>query len=205
MNNEKRKLFPTAFLAKEIFSLIGFIFAILFTIRGICQVIYIFAENSLFAPGIQNGIESRTYLQTVFQELKNQYFAVLDMLLMILCIFMLVHGALGVYYAIRTNYNIRNMLKKKVWFYLQIISAIAAGLVILNLTNPAGEIATHSVISWIICIIISLLGSFHFANGLYNACITLGICVSARSLRIARIAEWIVAIFSMLQIFILLI
>ena len=205
MNNKKRKLLPATFIAKEIFSLIGFLSALLLTVRGICQVIYIFARRSTITAVTQSGIDPESYLPIVIKVLKNQHIAVLDMLLMILCCFVLFHGILGVYYAIKTDLNIRKMFRGKVWFYLQIISAVAVVFVVMAFIKPAGEIAEHSVISWILTVLAALLGSFHIANGFYNACITLGISVSGKSRRAARIVECTVAVFSMLQIFILFI
>ena len=205
MNNKKRKLFPAALITKEIFSLIGFLFSLLFTLRGICQVIYLFVKRFTITDIKKSGIGPDSYLEIALKVLKNQHIAVLDMLLMILCGFILIHGILGVYYAIKTDLSIHKMFREKVWFYLQIISVVAAGLVVMALIKPAGEITEHSVISWILTILAALLGSFHFANGFYNACITMGINVSGKSRRAARIIECIVAVFSMLQIFILFI
>lgn len=205
MDNKKRRLLPATLITKDIFSLIGFLFVILFTLRGICQVIYIFAYHSAITDAAQSGNASESYFMILLKAMKSQNIAVLDTMLMILCGLILIHGILGVIYAIKTDYKIRKMLKGKVWFYLQIISVVAAGFVVMAIMNSTGEIKVHSTISWILTFFAALLGAFHFANGFYNACITLGISVSGKSKRAARIFECIVAVFSLLQIFILLI
>jgi len=72
------------------------------------------------------------------------------------------------------------------------------------LTSPHKTVA-HTVIFWILGSLVAALGSFHIANGFFNACITLGISVSPKTKLIVKILSWIIAVFSMLQIMILLI
>ncbi len=205
MENKKQRLLPATLITKDIFSLIGFLFVILFSLRGICQVIYIFAYHSSIMDAAQSGNASEAYFILLLKALKGQHIAVLDTMLMILCGLSLIHGILGFFYASKADYKIRRMLKGKVLFYLQIISVVAAGLAVMAFINSTDEIKAHSAISWIINIFVTLFGAFHFANGFYNACITLGISVSVKSRRVARSIECIVANFSMLQIFIFLI
>lgn len=112
----------------------------------------------------------------------------------------MIHGVIGIYYAISTNYHIRKLLKEKAFFYLQIISAFGAVFVIMNLSTPSGNATAHTALFWIISLIIALLGAFHIGNGFFNACITLGICVSEQSKFITRIIAWIIAAISLLQI-----
>lgn len=201
MNHVKQKRFLTAFMTKEIFSLIGLLFALLFTVRGIIKLVLFFIScftSSTVRESI-NNFETGLLLEA----LKNQQIAILDLILLILCGFIMLHGILGVYYIIRTDFDICKMFRGKLWFYLQIISAVAAMFIVRAFTGPVGEIGTHTAISWILIILAVFLGTFHIANGFYNACITLGIIVSKRSKQAAKSIELIIAVFSMLQIFLL--
>jgi hypothetical protein len=99
----------------------------------------------------------------------------------------------------------RKMPREKRWFYLQIISAPAAGIIIRNLLMSTGKIAAHSFVSFLIILLIAVLGSFHIAKGFFNACITLGISVSQHTKLVVKILSWIIAVISAMQIIILFI
>ncbi len=115
----------------------------------------------------------------------------------------MIHGMIGVYFAISTDFNITKMFKEKAFIYLQILSALGATFVIIALMSPAGETASHSGAMGIIGVLAAVLGSFHIANGFVNACITLGISVSPKTKFVVKILSWIIAVFSMIQIVIL--
>jgi hypothetical protein len=194
-----------AFLIRQLFSAIGFLFAILFTIRGIGQAVFTYKNysceiNEAFS---NNGMVDGFSL--IVGALKHSYVPVIDMILMILCNLMIIHAIVGVYYAIMTNYSLKRMIKEKGWFYLQIISAFGAGIVIDAITKPMSEMRIHPLIFFVFIILVDIIASFHIANGFFNASITLGISVSNRTKLVFRILAWIIAIVSLLQIFILFI
>jgi succinate dehydrogenase/fumarate reductase cytochrome b subunit len=142
-------------------------------------------------------------LSAILGALKQSPSPVFDVVLLILCGLIVIHGIIGVCFAISTDFNITKMLKEKALLYLQILSALGATFVIIALTSPTGKTASHSGIIGITGVLAAVLGSFHIANGFVNACITLGISVSQKTKFIVKILSWIIAVFSMIQIIIL--
>jgi hypothetical protein len=191
-----------AFLIRQLFSAIGFLFALFFTIRGICQVVFTYTNYSGETSTVFPVNRIKDGWPLIIGDLKHSYVPALDMILMILCGLMLIHGILGVYYAISTNYNLKRMIKEKRWFYLQIISAFGAAFAMIAIMRPISEMKTHPLIFYISIILVAVIGSFHIANGFFNASITLGISVSKRTKLTFRILAWIIAIISVLQIII---
>lgn len=126
-------------------------------------------------------------------------------MLRILSDLMILHVVIGIYYAITTQYNVTKMFKEKSLLYLQIFSAFAAWIVISALFKPYHGIAVHSGIFLIIAVLVAAIASFHIANGFFNGCITLGISISPQTKFAVKILSWIIAVFSMLEIIILLV
>lgn len=187
IQKSKEVRIQAAFLIKEIFSSIGFLFILLFTARGILQIV------SAVLAGKQDEA-------ALLNTLKQSHSPTLDAVLLVFCILIVIHGILGVFYAIKTDYGFKGLFRKKVLFYLQIISAVGAFFVVYLLIRRSGNAEVHSIFSWVTAALISLLGAFHFANGFSNACVTLGISVSERSKTIATILSWLIAVISILQI-----
>jgi hypothetical protein len=202
MSYKNKAKFSMAFLIRQLFSAIGFLFALIFMIRGVCQAIFTFKNYSgeISAAFSANRISDGWSL--IVGNLKNSYVPALDIFMMVLCGLMLFHGVIGIYYAIFTKYNLKRMFKEKGWFYLQIISAFGAAFVIMAFLRPISEMKAHPLIFYIFIILVAVIGSFHIANGFFNASITLGISVSNRTKLAFRILAWIIAIISVLQIII---
>lgn len=202
MSYNKKSKSTMAFLIRQLFSAIGFLFALFFSIRGICQAVFTYKNYSgeIRTAFSANGIADGWSL--IIGNLKHSYVPVIDIILMILCGLMLIHGIIGVYYAISTNYNLKRMIREKGWFYLQIVSAFGAAFVIMAIMKPISEMKTHPLILWIFIILVAVIGAFHIANGFFNASITLGISVSNKTKLVFRILAWIIAIISVLQIII---
>lgn len=194
-------------MIRTLFSAIGFLFVLLFTVRGIYQVAFTIANHANDIGALLSGSSAGQgeHWSAILAALKQSPSPVFDVILLILCSLIMIHGVFGIYYAISTDYNVTKMFKEKALLYLQILSAFGAVFVIMALTMPSGKTATHSVIFWILGCLIAVLGSFHIANGFFNACITLGISVSPKTKLIVKILSWIIAVFSMLQIIVLLI
>ena len=180
-----------SFLMKEIFSAIGFLFILLFTARGILQIV------SALLVGNQNGA-------AFLSALKQSRFPALDAALMVLCMLIVIHAVIGVISAIQTDYKFKGLFRQRALFTLQIVSAVGAFFVVHLLTRHSANAAAHSVFSWVTAALISFLGAFHFANGFNNACITLGISVSERSRTVVKVLSWLIAAVSALQIAVLL-
>lgn len=189
-----------AFLIKEIFSAIGFLFILLFTVRGILQIVYTVANNSENISAVLVGKKLPQDGAAILSALKQSHSPTLDAVLFVFSMLIVIHGIIGVFYAIKTDYGFKGLFRKKVLFYLQIVSAVGAFFVVHLLIRHSGNAEVHSIFSWVTTALISLLGAFHFANGFSNACVTLGISVSERSKTIATILSWIIAVISILQI-----
>jgi succinate dehydrogenase/fumarate reductase cytochrome b subunit len=185
---------------KEIFSAIGLLFILLFTVRGIWQTAY--------TVSVRFGDIGAGNWSAVFSTFKQSQCHALDVALMIVCVLLLVHAFIGICFAIATDFNLKNMLKQKILILLQIISALGALYVIDMFIRPHGKAVlrpTHPVGLCIVVTILAALGSFHMANGFVNACVTLGISVSNRTKKAAVFFSAVVAVISMLQIIILFI
>ncbi len=202
MNYKKKTKFTMAFLIRQLFSAIGFFFAILFTIRGICQAIFTYKNYSGEISELFSANRTADGLSLIVGDLKNSYVPALDIILIIFCGLMIIHGIIGAYYAVSTNYNLKIMTKEKGWFYLQIISAFGAAFAIIAILRPISEMKKHPLVFYIFIILIAIIGSFHIANGFFKASITLGVSVSNITKLAFRILAWIIAIISVLQILI---
>jgi succinate dehydrogenase/fumarate reductase cytochrome b subunit len=139
-------------------------------------------------------------MEAVVSALSRSPGPVFDALLLVCTFLVFLHGILGIYYAVSTKYG---RFSDNKFFFLQIFSALAAGFVLMKLITPAGEASARSAAFWFICFLIAGLGSFHIGNGLYNACITLGISVSGRTKSALKILSWLTAVLSLIQIVIL--
>ncbi len=200
MASNKKMKFPMPFFIRQLFSVIGFLFTILFTIRGICQAVLTYKNYSEEISSAFSAKDIANGLSIIINNLKHPYIPVLDLCLTVLCILVMVHGVIGCYYAITTEYSLKRMFKEKGWFYLQILSTFGAVYVIIAILRPMSEMKTHSLVFWLVTILIAFIGAFHIANGFYNASITMGISVSHKTKLTFRILAWIVAIISVLQI-----
>lgn len=189
-----------AFFVRELFSVIGFLFVLLFTARGIGQIVFTYKNHFSEISMLFSGSCDVEQWSEIIKVLKHPYSPVLDRILMIFCGLIMIHGVIGIYYAILTDYNITKMTKEKAGFYLQILSAFGATFVVSGFMMPAGDIKIHSIIFWLFTVLVAVLSSFHIAKGFYNASITLGISVSNKTKCIFRILAWIIAIISILQI-----
>jgi hypothetical protein len=205
MKYKNKIKFCRAFWIRQLFSVIGFLFALIFMIRGVCQAIFTYKNYSSEISAAFSANRIADGWSLIVGHLKNPYVPVLDMFLLVLCGLMLVHGVIGVYYGIFTNYHLKRMFKENGWFYLHIISAIGAGFVIIAILRPISEMKAHPFAFYIFIILIAVIGSFHIANGFFNASITLGISVSNRTKLTFRILAWMIAIISVLQVIILFI
>ncbi len=195
--------FPTAYVVRMLFSVIGFLFILLFTVRGIYQITFTLVNYSNDIVELLSGKTERLFV--IIGALKQSPGDLFDTLLLVLCGLVMIHGMIGMYYAILTNYNMRKMSREKRWFYLQIISAVAAGSIISTLMMPSSKSVVHSLVSFIIIILIAILGSFHIAKGFFNACITLGISVSQHTNLAVKILSWVIAVISAMQVIIIFI
>lgn len=175
---------------KEIFSAIGFLFILLFTARGILQIV------SAVLAGRQDGA-------ALLSTLKQTHCPALDAVLIVFCMLIVVHAVIGVISAIKTDYRFKGLFRQRALFYLQIVSAVGAFFVVDLLTRHSANTAAHTVFSWVTAALVSFLGAFHFANGFSNACVTLGISVSERSKTVVRVLSWLIAAVSVLQIAVL--
>lgn len=182
-----------AFLMKEIFSAIGFLFIVVFAARGIVQIV----------SAVLAGTESPGNVAAILSALKQSHCPALDAVLMVFCILIVVHAIIGVFSAINTDYKFKGLFRRSELFYLQIVSAVGAFFVVHLLIRPSANAVAHSVFSWVTTALVSFLGAFHFANGFSNACVTLGISVSERSKTVVRVLSWLIAAVSVLQIAVL--
>lgn len=173
----------------------------LFMVRGIYQIIVTFVNHSNDVMALLTG--KTEHLSGIVGALKQSPGGLFDTILLALCGLVMLHGIIGLYYAILTNYNIKKMSREKRLFYLQILSAAAAFIVIDALQKPAGKSTAHSPVFFIGITLIAILGSFHIAKGFFNACITLGISVSRRTKLSVKILSWFIAVISVMQIIIL--
>lgn len=173
--------------------------------RGIYQAIFTFTNHLGDFGEFMSGNRTKEHWLVILDALKQSHSSILDIILMVLCGLIIIHGVIGVFYAILTDYNIKSMLRDKAWFYLQIISAFGAVFVVIALMIPSSNATSHTAAFWLIITLVAVLGSFHIANGFVNACITLGISVSNHIKMAVGVLSWIIAVISMLQIFIIFI
>lgn len=196
----KKKNGVAAFWTRQVFSMTGFLFIIFFTIRGILQgVIACVTGDGEIGSAFSQGNVTEGILFAA-NRLKHPYIPALDTLLLICAILVIVHGLIGGYYAIMTDYKPGKMFIEKRGFYRQIFSTIGAGCILSAVMSPVGEAKEHTLVFWIITIVIAVIGSFHLANGFYNAGITLGISVSERTKFIFKILAWIIGVVSTIQV-----
>lgn len=200
MKKKNQRKLHTAYILRMSFALIGVMFILLFTARGIYQIIYALVNCSDDFAAVLSENGSTGHCLAIVAALKQSPGLAFDTIFFILSLFIFLHGVLGIYYAIFTKYS---RLRENMLFYLQIFSAIAAVFFMIALLFPAGMVSTHSAGFWTISILIAGLASFHVGNGLYNASITLGISVSQRTKSVVKAVAWVVAAISFLQVVIL--
>ena len=164
---------------------------------------YTAANNSEDIGAVLAGREFPRHGAAILSALKQSHCLALNAVLLMLCMLIVIHGVIGVFYAIKTDYRAKGLFRQRALFYLQIVSAVGAVFVVHLLTRPMGNTAAYSIISGVTAALVSLLGAFHFANGFSNACITLGISVSTRSKTVVKVLVWIIAVVSALQIAVL--
>lgn len=177
--------------------MIGFIFILLFTVRGIYSVIFTIANHSDFGELLSGALAGNRTGHSPGYGFNN--------ILRVLSYLILIHSAIGVYYVLKTDLNITKMFREKVFFYLQILSSFAVVLVVIVFMVSKRQTPISLQLSWALNILIAVLSGYHFGKGFLNACITLGVSVSQRSISVVRVLSWIVAFLSMVQIFILFI
>ena len=201
--SKKQSKIQTAFIMREVFSIIGFIFVLLFTIRGIWQFIYTLLNHYKEITSLLSCNDPWKNWLIILESLKKSHSPILDILFKILINLLYIHVILGIYYAASTNYKMKNMFKEKSGFFLQIISAFAAALIISGLVKHVSIVKMHFSYLLIGMFSIAAAAAYHIANGFYNACISLGIIVSQGSKKAAKILTSIISVISMLQIVIL--
>ncbi len=189
----KRK-FPFAYIARLIFTLIGFIYALIFTIKGIFLLLAIFSK---VLGGLEGKISINQTLIEVFNNSPNHWF---DVIIRVFNILILIHAVIGVYYILSTSFKTKPMSKEKKLFLLQIISSIAILIFIILLIKTSGVTDLRMGVFWVLNILISIFGGYHIGKGFFNACITLGITLTQRSRRVIRVLAWIIGAFSIMQI-----
>ena len=189
----KRK-FPFACIARLIFTLIGFIYALIFTIKGIFLLLAIFSK---VLGGSEGKISINQTLIEVFNNSPNHWF---DVIIRVFNILILIHAVIGVYYILSTSFKTKPMSKEKKLFLLQIISSIAILIFIILLIKTSGVTDLRMGVFWVLNILISIFGGYHIGKGFFNACITLGITLTQRSRRVIRVLAWIIGAFSIMQI-----
>ncbi len=189
----KRK-FPFAYIARLIFTLIGFIYALIFTIKGIFLLLAIFSK---VLGGLEGKISINQILIEVFNNSPNHWF---DVIIRVFNILILIHAVIGVYYILSTSFKTKPMSKEKKLFLLQIISSIAILIFIILLIKTSGVTDLRMGVFWVLNILISIFGGYHIGKGFFNACITLGITLTQRSRRVIRVLAWIIGAFSIMQI-----
>ncbi len=189
----KRK-FPFAYIARLIFTLIGFIYALIFTIKGIFLLLAIFSK---VLGGLEGKISINQILIEVFNNSPNHWF---DVIIRVFNILILIHAVIGVYYILSTSFKTKPMSKEKKLFLLQIISSIAILIFIILLIKTSGVTDLRMSVFWVLNILISIFGGYHIGKGFFNACITLGITLTQRSRRVIKVLAWIIGAFSIMQI-----
>ncbi len=189
----KRK-FPFAYIARLIFTLIGFIYALIFTIKGIFLLLAIFSK---VLGGLEGKISINQILIEVFNNSPNHWF---DVIIRVFNILILIHAVIGVYYILSTSFKTKPMSKEKKLFLLQIVSSIAILIFIILLIKTSGITDLRMGVFWVLNILISIFGGYHIGKGFFNACITLGITLTQRSRRVIRVLAWIIGAFSIMQI-----
>lgn len=189
----KRK-FPFAYIARLIFTLIGFIYALIFTIKGIFLLLVIFSK---VLGGLEGKISINQTLIEVFNNSPNHWF---DVIIRVFNILILIHAVIGVYYILSTSFKTKPMSKEKKLFLMQIISSIAILIFIILLIKTSGVTDLRMGVFWVLNILISIFGGYHIGKGFFNACITLGITLTQRSRRVIRVLAWIIGAFSIMQI-----
>ncbi len=193
-------------MLRWLFSITGFLFILLFTIRGMYQVLNLFLYqysdigklfSCIFIGKIDGTSDSWS---NIVESMQRSPGYVLDDILVVLVYFVFVHGIIGLYYAISTKFSIMNMLKEKGMIYLQIVSAAAGAIKLMVLMKTSEMKTVHMGLFWVIGVPMAILGTFHIANGFSNACVTFGISVSGRSKVVVKIIKWIIAVFSFIQL-----
>jgi hypothetical protein len=195
----KHHSIPLAYIFRLIFTLLGVLFIVFFTARGIYQIAYtlINCPGDIRALFTNDDLSRYEHWIRIRAALKHSPGAWLDLIITVFCNLIFIHGALGLYYIIRTEYK---RVKENILLFLQIFSAAAAVLAIMALMRDR---TGSGSISAVISILIALISSFHIGNGLYNACITLGISVSENTKTVSKTISWVIALISILQITIL--
>lgn len=180
-----------------IFSLIGFVFILLFCIKGIFLIIHLFTnyKSTLGSPA---GISITG--QTFIELLKYSPGPWFDNIMHIFATLLILHAIVGGYYIMATSFKLRPMLKGKKTFYLQILSSIAILIFVFYMMRITGGHVVNFQMFWALNVLISVLGGYHLARGFYNSCITLGIAFSIRARKVVMAFSWIVGGLSIMQI-----
>ncbi len=212
MSTTKKQIkLPIAYVMRYVFSLIGFLYIVLFTVRGISSIISTIVINHegigklLTGALAENHTEQITLYNNIVDTLKNTSVYGLDLALGIFNFLIIFHGVIGVGYVLTTNFKSKKMTREKAMFYLQIVSAAGAMFVIIALMMFLGGKIGHMRLFAVLDVLIIVLGGYHLGKGFFNACITLGISISHRSMVIVKVLSWIAAIISLVQIIILFI
>lgn len=200
------KKFPFAYIIRLLFTLIGFVYALLFSIKGIGLLLYIFSNYSNgiseILPHIFNlsKTEGASVNQAIIEILKYSPGYFYDAVMHVLNILILLHGVIGAYYILSTSFKMKPELREKRLFYLHLLSSIAVLLFIILLAGASGETVTRMRSFWGFSLLLAVLGGYHIGKGFFNSCITLGIVSGRRSRRAILIPAWIIAGVSIMQI-----
>lgn len=169
---------PAAYAARLVFSLAGFLFVSAFAARGVYLAVFAVINRSL--------------------DLKHVPIYGFDAVLKVLSFLMLFHGLFGLYYIVSTKYHLTRLFREKAMFYLQIVSSFAAVFVIMAFIKPAE--GTDASGGLFMAAVVAILGSFHFARGFFNACVSLGIGISRRAKSAVKAFSWAAAALSAMQL-----
>lgn len=205
-NTKSKRKTPFAYIARLIFTLLGLMYTLIFSIKGICLLTYIFLNFNRIASTLQAGIFTKSPAgeininQAIIEVLKYSPSHWFDAILGVFNILILIHGSIGAYYIMSTSFKLRPMPKEKKLFYLQLLSSIAVLIFVIVQIRTTGATVVRMGAFWVMNILIAVLGGYHIGNGVFNACITLGITITQRKARIIKVVAWSIAAVSIVQI-----
>ncbi len=186
-----------AYIIHMLFSLLGFIFILLFCIKGIFSLVYLIMNyKSVVGSLAGEAITSQTLIE-LFKYSPGPWF---DAIMRIFTILIMLHAIVGGFRIMSTSFKMKPMIKGKKSFYLHILSSIAILIFVFFMMRRTGGNIVQIRMFWALNVLISVLGGYHLARGFYNACITLGISLSIRTRKVVMVLSWIVGGLSIMQI-----
>ncbi len=197
----RRKKFPISYVIRMVFSLVGFIYALLFTIRGISILVFIILNfSNIFSVINSRSLADVNVHNSLIEIFNNSPVHWFQSGILIFNFLIMIHGIIGVYYIFSTGYKVKPMNTEKKLFYLQILSSVAILIFVIAQIRTSGGTIVMMGVFWILNILISVLGGYHIGKGFYNAGITLGITLSERSRKVMIKSAWFVGTLSVAQI-----